>query len=231
MKHYYIYPLLALFATASDSENETAPTNKINGKLRSVALNQNDKPLPKIVLLGSPPMKRAYKDANSSNNIHQDVSNNIDWSNVVIIIPTYNDKNNNELVQSSYSTWMRHIGDRSDVILVTDSDDVRTNEEILPSQDDMNNIQANIHVYRSDAKNEGRRTRYKVIDAFNHALSLFEDDERKQIFLKIDTDSYVIPENIIDAIGNIQKGTYPLPAEFGRGLCLTPDTCYSHGGK
>ena len=37
-------------------------------------------------------------------------------------------------------------------MLVTDSDDVHTNEEILPSRDDINKIQANIHIYRSDAK-------------------------------------------------------------------------------
>ena len=169
-------------------------------------------------------MKQAYKDA-----VKKD---SIDWSNIVMIIPAYNNNNVNEIVQAMCETWMRHIGAKADVVLVTDEDDTRASEEILPSPQDMEHMQATMHVRKSPAMKEGSKTRYKVIDGFNYALSdLFKDTEGEEIFLKIDTDSFVVPENLMDVIDKMRKETYPLPVEFGRGVCITDNTCYSQGGK
>ena len=204
--------LLYFFITILSSSGSKQPPAR--RKLRSLSAEE-EAPLPHVTLINSGVMKRAYKEASNTNN-------DIDWSNVVIIIPTYNSESANELLKSSYNTWMRYLGN-ADVVLVTDDDDPRSDDEILPRD----SLQANMHVYRSSAIKEGRRTRYKVIDALDHVLDVFND---KDIFMKIDTDSYILPHNLITVVNGIHKNTYPLPVELGRGVCITSETCYSHGG-
>merc|ERR1719362_2472957 len=100
---------------------------------------------------------------------------------------------------------MRHLGDGADIVLVTDDDDARTDDQIVPPNDEgANRMKSRIHIYRSSAEKEGRRTRYKVIDAFNYTYTKF-DESQKQVFLKVDTDSYIIAENVLDVIVKIQR--------------------------
>lgn len=223
---------LFLFLAMTTRSTYIIRKKKINRKLRSTEIESDNGPLPNVVLVDSSKMKRAYKNASK---LKQHLSNDISWSNVVVIIPTYNDEKTNGLVEAGLKTWMRHLGDGADIVLVTDDDDARTDDQILPPIDEgegVNRMKSNIHIYRSNALKEGRRTRYKVMDAFNYVYTKFGagNESQKQIFLKVDTDSYMIAENVLDAMVKIQKETYPLPVEFGRGVCLTVDTCYSHGG-
>lgn len=150
----------------------------------------------------------------------------LSWRNMVFVILTYNDPNANMLIRAQFDTWIQRVGEGADIFVVTDHDDERMYEEIIPSS---TQIKANVHLYKSKAPKEGKKARSKVIDAFYHVYETFISDEEKKFFVKIDPDTYVIAERYIEHLSEINQITSPLPVDIGSCLCNTP-VCYSIGG-
>ena len=125
-----------------------------------------------------PPMETFYGNHGSENS---KLLPNVQWSDVVLMIFMYNDEKIDKLIEGHFETWLRRVGEGADIVFITDSDDVRSDNSILPLA---KSITATSHVYRSSAANEGKHLRYKVIDAFRYVGETFKD---KKFFLKLDT--------------------------------------------
>ena len=102
--------------------------------------------------------------------------------NIVFIMFIHNDKSVDELIKAHFDTWIRRLGIETDIIFVTDEDNERSFEEILPDAD---KVRSNLSIYKSPAKKEGRRLRYKVADSFQYVSKKYENDETKEYFIKI----------------------------------------------
>lgn len=154
-------------------------------------------------------------------------SEKLTWDNVVIIMMTFNDKEESKLIQKHFDVWISRMPKGLDVLFVTDSDDERTYDEVLP---DSNNVDPTIHLYRSPQTNEGAQARSKTIDSLSHAYELFKDSN-KEMFLKIDPDTFIIPENLLNRMVTLHEKTYPQPVDFGRVDCARERNCYSLGAS
>ena len=185
---------------------------------------EKDEAVPMSVMLNSDEMKIAYNSRRESGYLR--AQSEINWSNVVVIIPTFNGEKSNILLKSILKTWITRLGEGADVLLVTDKDDDRTNIEIVPPEY-RNAIKAKVHIYKSPVQ-EGNRMRYKIIESFKHAAQMFMGDRNKQIFLKINADSYVIAEHVLEMIQSIHYQTNPTPVLFGNVACNP--TCHASGG-
>jgi len=129
------------------------------------------------------------------------------------MIFTYNDEKADELMSGHYETWLKRVGEGADIVFVTDGDDSRKDEDILPLA---SSIKAKSHVYRSGGKNEGKHLRFKVIDAFRYVGETFKN---KKFFLKLDTDTFVVANNLIDYLNDLYHKSYPRPVYFGYAVC------------
>lgn len=137
----------------------------------------------------------------------------VNWSDVVFMIFMYNDEKVDTLISAHYETWLKRLGKGADIVFVTDATDKRSEETILPLA---SSIEANSHVYKSLAVDEGKHLRYKVIDAFRHVGETFKD---KKYFLKLDTDTFVVPGNLLEYLNELYYKTYPKPSYFGYAVC------------
>ena len=182
------------------------------------------KPLLSKAVLYTNAMRVAYESRRRPYN--EGGPSEVNWSNVVALFPISNEDKSNELVQAIFKTWVTRVGEGAHILLVTDRDDDRKDEEILPPEV-KNGIKANVHICRVGTRKEGKR--YKIIHSLTHAFQIFGQNKQKQIYLKVDPDSYVITENMLDAMNEIQMETYPTPVEFGKVTCR--DICYSTLGK
>eukprot|EP01135_Chromosphaera_perkinsii_P011986 Nk52_evm1s2561 gene=Nk52_evmTU1s2561 len=111
----------------------------------------------------------------------------INWSDIVIGIPTYQNVNQTRIVHAQLQTVFSHVQDAGlDLVIVTDQGDTRTDEEILTkpiSEKMQKKIKSisdsdsfafpSVHVYRSEAKQEGIHARFKVIDMFSYLLKTY----------------------------------------------------------
>lgn len=152
----------------------------------------------------------------------------IRWSDVVFMVFTYDSRKADELLGAQYQTWMKRVGKGADIVLITDGTDKRNYEEILPYWKD---IEATSHLYRSPAVNEGKHLRFKVMDGFRHVKELFKMKPKKY-FLKIDTDTFVVPDNLLHYLNEVEKKTYGNPVYYGYAVCkhdLDPAVCYGAG--
>lgn len=149
------------------------------------------------------------------------------WSNLVVIILIYNGKQSNRLVKAHLTTWIERAGEGLDIVFVTDVDDDRTYDEIVPNAD---KVKPTIHVYRSDALKEGTLARAKVIDSFSYVQKKFEGNKNKNFFIKIDTDTFLIAEHILKPLNELHQLTHPLPVDFGLTNCFSKVCCYTQGG-
>ena len=175
-----------------------------------------------FVTLDSPEMSRLYP-------VKKTPFPNFNWSNVVVLILTYNDPSENKLIQKHFDSWIKHMPKGLDIIFVTDNTDPRNFTEALP---DANNVPATIHLYHSSgSRGEGSLARKKALDAFKLAHEKYKDKKEKQIFLKLDPDTYVIPQNLLKTIKYTYKMTYPLPLHFGRVDCTKIGDCFSLGAS
>jgi len=164
-----------------------------------------------------------YPKSNRSLNLE------VEWKNVVVIMLTHNNTNANALLQSQFDTWIQRVsGEGLDIWIIVDIDDTRTDLEIIPQS--APKVKPNVHVYRSNAPKERERARSKVIQAFTHVYKTYKGTKDKWFYLKIDPDSYIIADHLLNFLSNTHKATHPRPVDFGRPNCHCIDLCYSLGG-
>lgn len=149
----------------------------------------------------------------------------IDWSNIVFIMCIYESLETNKLLKAHFDTWLRHVKEGADIVFIADVNDARSIEEILP---DANKIKATCHIYKSSAKDDGKRLRFKVLDAFRYVAEK-QFNFTKKYFFKIDTDTFIVPDYILAYVDKLHEKTYPKPVQFGwaNGCGLF---CYADGG-
>jgi len=164
-------------------------------------------------------------DWNLTYSIMDPSSYDIGWSNIVFIINIYDSLETNELLGAHFDTWLRHVGEGLDIVFITDSDDVRSINEILPYT---NKTNATCHVYKSSAKNEKKRLRYKIIDGFRH-VGEEKFDSSKKYFFKMDTDTFVVPHYLLAYVNDLHEKTYPKPVQVGFGNHCRRFLCYADG--
>jgi len=150
------------------------------------------------------------------------------WGNVVIIMMTFNDPKESSMVQRHFDVWISRMPKELDIVFVTDDDDLRSYEEILPNAC---NVKPTIHLHKSLQKNEGAKARSKTIDSFSYAYERFKNIDSKQIFLKVDPDTFLITENLLEKIKEVYEKTFPLPLEFGRVDCTRHGNCFTLGAS
>ena len=138
-----------------------------------------------------------------------------------------NDEHADALIKAHFETWLNHVGEGLDLWLITDEDDYRTLEDIIPVT---RNDKVNYFLYRSKSKKDGRRIRFKVIDSFRKINDIYVTDKTKMFFYKMDTDTYVIPENLLSYADKLNKEAQNLPMHVGRLMCIHKDICHATGG-
>jgi len=121
----------------------------------------------------------------------------------------------NNLIQAHFKTWLMHVGKGADIVYITDIDDARTLHEILP---DEGNVNATCHIYKSPAQKEGKFLRFKVIDGFQHVLAK-KFNSTKKYFFKMDSDTYLMPDNLLAYVNDLHEMTYPKPVLFSNTRC------------
>lgn len=190
--------------------------------------NKKNDDMPSRVNMNSKEMKNIYNE-NLGRNVDRELNpiTQLNWSNLVIVILTYNSIQPNRLVKAHFNTWIKRAGEGLDIVFVTDDDDERTYDKILPDAD---KVKPSVHLYKSNAKKEGNLAREKVIDSLIHVYQKFENDNRKHLFIKIDTDTFLIAENIIKSLNELYQITHPLPVDFGWSFCFSEISCYTQGG-
>lgn len=150
------------------------------------------------------------------------------WSNVVIFMLTYDNREADKLIQAQFDTWIRRIDDSGlDIVIVTDTIDPRETRNVLP---DIRHVKPTVHIYRSSAPNEGNRARSKTVDAFTYCESKFGSDPNKLYYIKIDPDQFLLAQRFEDWLKLVHKATYSQPADFGNVNCNNEVVCYTMGG-
>lgn len=147
---------------------------------------------------------------------------NVNWSNIVIIIFIHNSPEIDNIIRAHFDTWLKHVEEGVDVFYVTDADDSRSFDEILPGAA---STKANLHVYKSPAEKDRNFLRFKMIDGFRHVGEQKLDS--KKYFIKLDSDTYFIPENLLAYLNDLHGRTYPAPIHFGFQNCSCG--CYTEG--
>jgi len=150
----------------------------------------------------------------------------IDWSNVVIIMIIHNSPQVDSLIRAHFNTWLKQTDEGLDVVFVTDIDDTRSTAEILPYA---NNVLATTHLYKSPAPPEGKHIRFKVRDAFRQIATMFKDNYQKKYFIKMDVDTFLLAEHLLNYMKKINEFTYGRPLLFGKGVCSPEKLCYAGG--
>lgn len=150
------------------------------------------------------------------------------WYKVVALIMTYESEKETMLLRSHFKSWIRKMPKDFDIVIVTDASDERSYEEILP---DAKNVKCTVDLYKTPAPKEGAQARMKTIDSLRYIYEKYQDSE-KEMFLKIDPDTYVVPENLMKITKELYRKTHPLPIDFGRVDCITGgQACYSLGAS
>ena len=161
--------------------------------------------------INSPDMLEIYNKGKEDASLSPSIAiiPELNWDNIVVIIMTYNDETDSNILKKNFNSWIKRIQEKNlDIIVVTDHNDERTYEEILPYA---GLVSPAIHLHRSNAINEGKKARSKTIDSLSYAYEKFQDDVHKHIFLKIDPDTFVLPEILLKHLKKVHEITYPLP--------------------
>lgn len=150
----------------------------------------------------------------------------IEWKNVVIFMIIGNNEQNDRLIKAHFDTWLNHVGDGLEFWFVTDSDDERSLEDIIPEKRN-NKIKYRLH--RSNSENDGKHIRFKVIDSFRHLNKVYLKDRSKTFFYKMDTDTYLLPENLLSYTNKLNNEAQGLPVHVGRLMCVHKNVCHASG--
>ena len=148
------------------------------------------------------------------------------WSNFVIIMLIHNSAEVDKLLDAHFNTWIKHVNGLLDIVFVADINDQRSYDQILPR---CKEVTANCHLYKSAAKDDGKHIRFKVLDSFRYAEDAFKDNSEKQYFLKMDTDTFLIPQTLLDYTNKLHFETIANPLQYGWGCCYTEELCYTAG--
>jgi len=150
----------------------------------------------------------------------------VDWSNIVIFMMIYKNTQVDELIEWHYKTWLQHTGEGIDIVFITDDSDTRSFDEILPHA---NLIKGKSHLYKSLSEDDGKKLRFKVIDSLAFLSYEFGNDDNKKYFIKMDSDTYILPENLLKFINKLHLTTKLLPVQFGKAVCARENMCYAGG--
>jgi len=152
----------------------------------------------------------------------------LSWSNVVIVVLFYDYILDTNLVGEHFNSWINDMDEGLDIVFVVDKDDKRSDEEILPFRD---NAKPSIHLHRSSVQvKDGKAVKYKMIDALWFVEKKFGKNENKHFYLKLDPDTFLIPEKLMNFMSELFMATHPQPVDFGRSACFMTDMCFSQGG-
>jgi len=191
--------------------------------------SQKSEPIP-WCLANEPGDKRCTDASTFYNALTKDLSNvnTLDWSNFVIIMLIHESTEVDKLIDAHFSTWMKHVDGILDIVFVTDVDDKRSYEEILPRSKE---VTVNCHLYKSPAQDDGKHIRYKVIDSLKYVEDAFKNNTEKQYFLKMDTDTFIIPQTLLDYTNKLHSEISTKPLQYGWGCCYTAELglCYAAG--
>ena len=121
---------------------------------------------------------------------------------------------------------MRETGDGLDILFVFDENDERPNENLSP---DASEIKPTVHIYGSSAMTTDKKVRNKAIDAMTYANKKFGIKGDKYFYIKMDPDSFLVPDNFLFFMNELYHTTYPKPVDFGRPACFKPSFCHSQG--
>lgn len=151
------------------------------------------------------------------------------WSEIVIIITMYQNDMQDKLIRKSFSTWLKQVGRGAHIVFVTDASDTRSMQEIFSGFD--KKTQATVRLFKSSAKNEGYRLRYKIIDSLRMISENYNDnnDTNKKFFIKIDTDTFVMPEHLLSFLQRVTDVVQNDPVLVGKAVCSSKDFCYVGG--
>ena len=152
----------------------------------------NEKDIPPRIGIDSQELTDFYNSRKRIEGIENHPPTKISWSDAVIYILTFNSKQPNRLLQAQFDTWIKLVDDEGlDIVVVTDEDDERSYEDVLPDAD---KVKPRIHLYKSPARKEGSLTRAKTVDTMGY---LYDHFPQKKYYLKVDCDTFVIPENLL----------------------------------
>lgn len=160
-----------------------------------------------------------------SKGILETTSDTLRWSDIVIFIIIHNDVNVDRLIKAQFNTWMKHAEAGLDVVFITDKDDPRSFDEILP---DAEGVAPNFSVYKSPAKFDGKHIRFKVIDAFRKVVDLYEHSNKK-FFFKMDVDTYLVSENFLSYVSRLNNESQGIPVHVGKLMCRHEEICHAAG--
>jgi len=153
------------------------------------------------------------------------VPKTLDWSDIVIFMIIHNSPTVDKLIQAHFDTWLKHVGTGVDIVFVADGDDPRSYDEILP---DARKVNADIHLFKSKAQDDGRHIRFKVIDAFREVGEIFQISNKK-FFFKMDSDTYLVADNFLSYLEKLSNDADGFPIHVGKLMCRHPDVCHSAG--
>lgn len=157
----------------------------------------------------------------------RDVRNSkVEWSNIVILMIMHESPEVDSLITGHFETWLKHTGEGLDVVFITDETDKRPAENIIP---DATSYLGKTHVYKSPAKFDDKHIKFKVIDSFRQTEQMFKENNEKKYFIKIDTDTFPIAENLLAYLNKLDGPTRDQPVLFGKGVCSPKDLCYAAG--
>jgi len=158
--------------------------------------------------------------------MREERSSSVEWSNIVVLMIMHESPAVDSLINGHFETWLKHTGEGLDIVFITDDTDKRPDEEIVP---DAANFLGKTHIYKSPAQFDDKHIRFKVIDSFRQVEEMFKDDKEKKYFIKIDTDTFPIPENLLAYVNKLDGPTEEQPVLFGKGVCSPKDLCYAAG--
>lgn len=150
----------------------------------------------------------------------------LDWSNIVILMIMHESPEVDSLIRGHFETWLKHTGEGLDIVFITDESDSRSPEEIIPNA---SSFLGKTHVYKSPAEFDDKHIRFKVIDSFRATNEIFKNRGEKRYFIKIDTDTFPIPENLLSYVNKVDFSTRNKPVLFGKGVCSPQNMCYGAG--
>ena len=90
-----------------------------------------------------------------------------------------------KLIRMSFTTWIKQLGPGVHIVFITDSTDKRSRKEIFAGFDKTSD--ATVRLFRTPAKKEGYRLRFKVIDSLRILSDYYGGDleAEKKYFIKI----------------------------------------------
>merc|ERR1719410_479508 len=75
----------------------------------------------------------------------EDNKHDIEWSDIIFIMNIFDSERIDEFIKAHFDTWLKHVGKGATIVFLSNDDDKRTKEEILPLA---GSIEANCVLYK-----------------------------------------------------------------------------------